>query len=117
MLTRQISPAQAALSQHRFAKWADAYRRRAAAGQLSRHRLVGRPEADQREDGRLCRFGRSLKDDETAKAGLFQFPTVVGGVVPVVNVPGVKAGELTLSGIWRTGVGRIKGGTTRRSPR
>ena len=39
-----------------------------------------------------------LKDDEIAKAGLFQFPTVVGGVVPVVNVPGVKAGELTLSG-------------------
>ncbi|HZZ03264.1 phosphate ABC transporter substrate-binding protein PstS, partial [Paraburkholderia sp.] len=39
-----------------------------------------------------------LKDDELAKAGLFQFPTVVGGVVPVVNVPGVKAGEVTLSG-------------------
>ena len=39
-----------------------------------------------------------LKDDELAKEGLFQFPTVVGGVVPVVNVPGVKAGELTLSG-------------------
>ena len=39
-----------------------------------------------------------LKDDELAKEGLFQFPTVVGGVVPVVNVPGVKPGELTLSG-------------------
>ncbi|MCM3373453.1 extracellular solute-binding protein, partial [Bacillus velezensis] len=39
-----------------------------------------------------------LKDEELAKEGLFQFPTVVGGVVPVVNVPGVKAGELTLSG-------------------
>lgn len=39
-----------------------------------------------------------LKDDELAKEGLFQFPTVVGGVVPVINVPGVKPGELTLSG-------------------
>jgi len=39
-----------------------------------------------------------LKDDELEKEGLFQFPTVVGGVVPVVNVPGVKPGELTLSG-------------------
>jgi len=39
-----------------------------------------------------------LKDDELAKDGLFQFPTVVGGVVPVVNVPGVKPAELVLSG-------------------
>jgi phosphate transport system substrate-binding protein len=39
-----------------------------------------------------------LKDEDLAKDGLFQFPTVIGGVVPVVNVPGVKAGELTLSG-------------------
>ncbi|WP_175033213.1 phosphate ABC transporter substrate-binding protein PstS [Burkholderia lata] len=39
-----------------------------------------------------------LKDDELAKDGLFQFPTVVGGVVPAINVPGIKAGEITLSG-------------------
>ncbi|MBI0325623.1 phosphate ABC transporter substrate-binding protein PstS [Burkholderia plantarii] len=39
-----------------------------------------------------------LKDDELAKEGLFQFPTVVGGIVPVVNIPGIKAGEITLSG-------------------
>ncbi|AIO68428.1 phosphate ABC transporter substrate-binding protein PstS [Burkholderia oklahomensis] len=39
-----------------------------------------------------------LKDDELTKEGLFQFPTVVGGVVPVINVPGVKAGEIVLSG-------------------
>ncbi|EGD00612.1 ABC-type phosphate transport system periplasmic component, partial [Burkholderia sp. TJI49] len=29
---------------------------------------------------------------------MFQFPTVVGGVVAAINVPGVKAGEITLSG-------------------
>ncbi|AOZ03548.1 phosphate ABC transporter substrate-binding protein PstS [Cupriavidus sp. USMAHM13] len=39
-----------------------------------------------------------LKDEELAKEGLFQFPTVVGGVVAAINVPGVKSGELTLSG-------------------
>jgi phosphate transport system substrate-binding protein len=39
-----------------------------------------------------------LKDAELAKNALFQFPTVVGGVVPVVNLPGVKPGDLTLSG-------------------
>ena len=39
-----------------------------------------------------------LKDDQLVQQGLFQFPTVVGGVVPVINLPGVKAGELVLTG-------------------
>ncbi|WP_233832485.1 phosphate ABC transporter substrate-binding protein PstS [Paraburkholderia sp. ZP32-5] len=39
-----------------------------------------------------------MKDDELEKNGLFQFPTVVGGVVAAVNLPGVKPGDLTLSG-------------------
>ena len=46
-------------------------------------------------------FGASdmpLKDEELAKDGLIQFPTVIGGVVPVINLPGVKPGELTLNG-------------------
>jgi phosphate transport system substrate-binding protein len=51
-----------------------------------------------------------LKDEDLAKDGLFQFPTVVGGVVPVVNVPGVKAGELILSGpvLGEIYLGKIK---------
>lgn len=46
-------------------------------------------------------FGASdapLKPDELAKAGLVQFPLVAGGIVPIVNVAGVKAGELKLTG-------------------
>lgn len=39
-----------------------------------------------------------LTDDELAKNGLMQFPTAIGGVVPVVDLPGIKAGELTLTG-------------------
>jgi phosphate transport system substrate-binding protein len=39
-----------------------------------------------------------LSDADLAKNGLFQFPTVIGGVVPVVNLPGIKSGELTLTG-------------------
>ena len=39
-----------------------------------------------------------LKPEDLAKAGLVQFPSVIGGVVPVINVPGIKAGELKLSG-------------------
>ena len=46
-------------------------------------------------------FGSSdapLKPDDLAKSGLVQFPSVIGGVVPVVNVPGIAAGKLRLDG-------------------
>ena len=46
-------------------------------------------------------FGASdapLKDDELAKKGLVQFPTVIGGIVPVVNIKGMQPGQLKLSG-------------------
>ena len=38
-----------------------------------------------------------MKPEELDKAGLVQFPVVMGGVVPVVNIAGVKAGELKLT--------------------
>ncbi|KRD30570.1 phosphate ABC transporter substrate-binding protein [Lysobacter sp. Root983] len=46
-------------------------------------------------------FGSSdapMKPDELAKFGLAQFPSVIGGVVPVINVPGVASGALKLDG-------------------
>ena len=46
-------------------------------------------------------FGSSdapLKPDDLAKLGLGQFPSVIGGVVPVVNVPGIKAGQIRFTG-------------------
>ncbi len=46
-------------------------------------------------------FGSSdapLKPEELAKAGLAQFPSVIGGIVPVVNLPGVAAGAMKLDG-------------------
>jgi phosphate transport system substrate-binding protein len=39
-----------------------------------------------------------LKDDELAKDGLVQFPTVIGGVVPVINVKGIQSGQIKLTG-------------------
>jgi phosphate transport system substrate-binding protein len=39
-----------------------------------------------------------LSDDQLAKNGLRQFPTVIGGVVPVINLPGFKAGQIMLTG-------------------
>jgi len=51
-----------------------------------------------------------MKDDELAKDGLFQFPTVVGGVIPVCQPPRIKAGDLTLSGevLGNIYLGKIK---------
>jgi phosphate transport system substrate-binding protein len=45
-------------------------------------------------------FGASdaLNPADLEKAGLIQFPMVMGGVVPVVNVPGLEAGQLKLDG-------------------
>ncbi|MEK9953431.1 MAG: phosphate ABC transporter substrate-binding protein PstS, partial [Curvibacter sp.] len=39
-----------------------------------------------------------LKDEDLAKKGQLQFPTVIGGVVPVVNIQGIAAGQLKLTG-------------------
>ncbi|REG50915.1 phosphate ABC transporter substrate-binding protein (PhoT family) [Paraburkholderia sp. BL6669N2] len=51
-----------------------------------------------------------LSDGELMKDGLLQFPTAIGGVVPVVNLPGIKAGELMLSGplLGEIFLGKIK---------
>lgn len=58
-------------------------------------------------------FGASddpLKPEDLKKDGLFQFPTLVGGVVPIINIPGVEAGKLTLSPAVLTDIfmGKIK---------
>ena len=41
---------------------------------------------------------KPLKPEDLAASGLYQFPTVVGGVVPIINLPGLRAGRLHLSG-------------------
>src|SRR6185503_19797407 len=50
---------------------------------------------------RTVTFGASdmpLKQDELEKMGVIQFPTVMGGVVPVINLEGIKSGDVTLDG-------------------
>ncbi|QVN22912.1 phosphate ABC transporter substrate-binding protein PstS [Burkholderia pyrrocinia] len=82
-----------------YTKWADAYKK--AGGGKVNYQGIGSSGGLKRIVAKTVDFAGSdapLKDDELAKEGLFQFPTVIGGVVPVVNVPGVKSGELTLSG-------------------
>jgi phosphate transport system substrate-binding protein len=82
-----------------YTKWADAYAK--TGGGKVNYQGIGSSGGVKQIVAKTVDFAGSdapLKDDELAKEGLFQFPTVVGGVVPVVNIPGVKPAELTLSG-------------------
>ena len=82
-----------------YTKWADTYQK--AGGARINYQGIGSSGGIKQVIAKTVDFAGSdapLKDDELAKDGLFQFPTVVGGVVPVTNVAGVKPGELTLSG-------------------
>ncbi|RDU95620.1 phosphate ABC transporter substrate-binding protein PstS [Trinickia dinghuensis] len=82
-----------------YTKWADTYAK--TGGGKVNYQGIGSAGGIKQIEAKTVDFAGSdmpLKDDELAKQGLFQFPTVVGGVVPAVNLPGVKAGELTLSG-------------------
>ncbi|PLZ03065.1 phosphate ABC transporter substrate-binding protein PstS [Burkholderia sp. WAC0059] len=82
-----------------YMKWADAYHK-SGGGQVN-YQGIGSSGGIQQIIAKTVDFAGSdapLKDDQLAKDGLFQFPTVVGGVVPAINLPGIKAGQLTLSG-------------------
>jgi phosphate transport system substrate-binding protein len=82
-----------------YTKWADAYQK--SGGGKVNYQGIGSSGGIKQINAKTVDFAGSdapLKDDELAKAGLFQFPTVVGGVVPAVNLPGIAAGKLTLSG-------------------
>ena len=82
-----------------YTKWADAYQK--TGGGKVNYQGIGSSGGIKQIIAKTVDFAGSdapLKDDELAKQGLFQFPTVVGGVVPAINVPGVKPGDVTLSG-------------------
>jgi phosphate transport system substrate-binding protein len=82
-----------------YAKWAGDYNK--ATGVRINYQSVGSGAGIKQIDARTVAFGASdmpLKDDELAKKGQIQFPTVIGGVVPVVNIQGVAAGQLRLNG-------------------
>ncbi len=82
-----------------YAKWADAYNK--ATGARINYQSVGSGAGIKQIKAKTVDFGASdmpLKDEELAKDGLIQFPTVIGGVVPVVNIKGIKPGEIRLNG-------------------
>jgi phosphate transport system substrate-binding protein len=82
-----------------YAKWAESYN--VKTGVKMNYQSIGSGGGIKQITNKTVDFGASdkpLKPEELEKAGLIQFPTVVGGVVPVVNIPGVADGELRLSG-------------------
>ena len=77
-----------------YAKWADAYKKDTGNG--LNYQSIGSGGGIKQIKARTVTFGASdmpLKPEELAKDGLAQFPTVLGGVVPVVNLPGIAAGS------------------------
>jgi phosphate transport system substrate-binding protein len=82
-----------------YAKWADAYRK--ATGNGLNYQSIGSGGGIKQIMNKTVTFGASdmpLKPAELSKAALVQFPTVMGGDVPVVNIEGVKSGDLKLDG-------------------
>lgn len=82
-----------------YAKWAEAYK--AKAGLNLNYQSIGSGGGIKQIKAKTVDFGASdkpLTPDELEKSGLFQFPMIVGGVVPTVNIEGIKPGQLKMSG-------------------
>ncbi|QXZ08261.1 phosphate ABC transporter substrate-binding protein PstS [Comamonas sp. Y33R10-2] len=82
-----------------YSKWAADYHK--ATGVKVNFQSVGSSAGVKQIEAKTVDFGASdepLKDEDLAKKGLVQFPTVIGGIVPVVNIKGVTPGQLKLSG-------------------
>ncbi|MGI4812421.1 MAG: phosphate ABC transporter substrate-binding protein PstS [Janthinobacterium lividum] len=82
-----------------YSKWADAYQK--SGGARVNYQGIGSSGGIKQIIANTVDFAGSdapMKDEELAKSGLVQFPTVVGGIVPVVNLPGVSAGSIVLTG-------------------
>ncbi len=82
-----------------YAKWADAYKKETNVGM--NYQSIGSGGGIKQIIARTVTFGASdmpLKQEELAKNGLVQFPTVMGGIVPVVNLDGINSNDLTIDG-------------------
>ena len=82
-----------------YAKWADAYRK--STGNGLNYQSIGSGGGIKQITAKTVDFGASdmpMKGDDLQKEGLVQFPAIMGGVVPVVNLSGVKPGELRFTG-------------------
>jgi phosphate transport system substrate-binding protein len=98
-MAASISGAGATFPAPVYAKWAEDYKGK--TGNLLNYQAIGSGGGIKQITASTVDFGASdmpLKPDVLAQDGLQQFPTVIGGVVPVMNLPGIKPGEVHLTG-------------------
>jgi phosphate transport system substrate-binding protein len=82
-----------------LAKWADAYKKE--SGSDVNYQSIGSGAGIKQIQAKTVTFGATdmpLKVDQLEKDGFTQWPMIMGAIVPVVNVEGVKAGDMTLDG-------------------
>jgi len=82
-----------------YAKWAEAYK--AKTGSNLNYQSIGSSGGIKQIKAKTVDFGATdnpVKFEDLEKDGMVQFPAIIGGVVPVMNVDGVKPGELKLDG-------------------
>jgi phosphate transport system substrate-binding protein len=82
-----------------LSKWADAYKKE--AGSNVNYQSIGSGAGIKQIQAKTVTFGATdapLKADQLEKDGFAQWPMVMGAIVPVVNIDGVKAGDMVLDG-------------------
>ena len=94
-----------------YAKWADAYKK--ATGTGMNYQSIGSGGGIKQITAKTVNFGASdmpMKAQDLEKNGLMQFPAIMGGVVPVYNLKGIKAGEIKFTGelLANIDLGKVK---------
>jgi phosphate transport system substrate-binding protein len=82
-----------------YSKWADAYKKETGIG--LNYQSIGSGGGIKQIKAKTVTFGASdmpLEPKDLQESGLVQFPMIIGGVVPVVNIKGVQPGQMTLDG-------------------
>ncbi len=103
----EISGAGATFPYPVYAKWADTYKKE--TGVELNYQSIGSGGGIKQIENKTVTFGatdKPLDGAELEKFGLVQFPMLMGGIVPVVNIEGVAPGELVLDGPMLAGRSR-----------
>ena len=96
---QEITGAGATFPAPLYSKWASDYNK--STNIKINYQSVGSGAGIKQIEAKTVTFGASdmpLTDEKLAASGLFQFPTVIGGVVPVINLKGIEPGQLKLTG-------------------
>ncbi len=98
-LAADITGAGASFPYPVYAKWAEAYKKETGTG--LNYQSIGSSGGVRQIRAKTVAFGATdspLKGEELDKDGMVQFPAIIGGTVPVLNIDGFKPGELRVTG-------------------